>query len=97
MFSGLIFLMESFYFLLLIYHSNCLRELIKKKKHKFKPINFPLRLKEMYCVVQWLGCLAFIAESLGSIPCQGTKLPQAKWHGQKQKRKTHKLSYIHNF
>ena len=28
--------------------------------------------------VQWLGLCAFTAEGLGSIPGQGTKIPQAK-------------------
>ena len=31
-------------------------------------------------VVQWLGLRAFTAESLGSIPGWGTKIPQAVWH-----------------
>ena len=30
-------------------------------------------------VVQWLGCHALTAEGLGSIPSQGTKIPQAMW------------------
>ena len=32
-------------------------------------------------VVQWLGLSTFTAEGLGSIPGQGTKIPQAAWHG----------------
>ena len=28
-------------------------------------------------MVQWLGLCAFIAKGLGSIPGQGTKIPQA--------------------
>ena len=35
--------------------------------------------------VQWLGLGAFTAKGLGSIPGQGTKVPQAMWHGQKKK------------
>ena len=35
-------------------------------------------------VVQWLGLFAFTAKDLGSIPGQGTKIPQAAWHGQKK-------------
>ena len=33
-------------------------------------------------VVQWLGLGAFTAVGLGSIPGQGTKIPQAKWCSQ---------------
>ena len=29
--------------------------------------------------VQWLGLRAFIVEDPGSIPGQGTKIPQATW------------------
>ena len=36
-------------------------------------------------VVQWLGLHAFIAEGPGSIPGQGTKIPQAVSRGQKKK------------
>ena len=38
-------------------------------------------------VVQWLGLCAFTAEGLGSIPGQGTKIPQATWHSQRIKKK----------
>ena len=38
--------------------------------------------------VQWLGLCAFTAKGLGSIPVQGTKIPQAAWHGQKKRRIT---------
>ena len=34
--------------------------------------------------VQWLGLGAYAAKGLGSIPDQGTKIPQAAWHGQKR-------------
>ena len=36
-------------------------------------------------VVQWLKLQASNAEGTGSIPGQGTKIPHAKWHGQKIK------------
>ena len=35
-------------------------------------------------VVQWLGLHAFTAKDQGSIPGQGTKIPQATWCGQKK-------------
>ena len=38
-------------------------------------------------VVQRLGLGTFIAKGLGSIPGQGTKIPQDTWHGQKLKKK----------
>ena len=38
-------------------------------------------------VVQWLGLHASTAGGLGSIPGQGTKIPQASWWGQKQTNK----------
>ena len=41
-------------------------------------------------VVQWLGLHAFTAEVAGSIPGQGTKIPQAARRGQKKKV----ISYI---
>lgn len=35
-------------------------------------------------MIQWLGLYTFIAEGMGSIPCQRTKIPQAStWCGQK--------------
>ena len=37
-------------------------------------------------MVQWLELHAFTAEGLGSIPGQGTKIPQAMQYGQKKKR-----------
>ena len=36
-------------------------------------------------VGQWLGLCTFTAEGAGLIPGQGTKIPQATWHGQKIK------------
>ena len=38
--------------------------------------------------VQWLGLCAFTAKGLGSIPGQGTKIPQATRCGQKNPKKT---------
>jgi hypothetical protein len=35
--------------------------------------------------VQWLEFSAFIAVTQGSVPGQGTTIPQAAWHGQKIK------------
>ena len=37
-------------------------------------------------VVQWLGFGTFISGAPGSIPRQGTKIPQALWHDQKKKK-----------
>ena len=37
-------------------------------------------------VVQWLGLHAFTAKGMGSIPSQGTKIPQATWCGQNFKK-----------
>ena len=39
-------------------------------------------------MVQWLGLHAFTAEGPGSIPGQGTKIPQAVSRGQKKKKKS---------
>ena len=36
--------------------------------------------------VQWLGLCAFTAKGPGSVTGQGTEIPQATQHGQKQKR-----------
>ena len=43
-------------------------------------------------VVQWLGLCAFSAEGQGSIPGQGTKIPQAIWHSQTY---THTHTHTH--
>ena len=46
--------------------------------------------------VQWLGPGAFTAMALGSVPGQGTKIPQATWCRQKRKKvKTLCLKSIH--
>ena len=42
--------------------------------------------------VQWLGLHVFTAESTGSIPGRGTKIPQAK---RPKKKKKKKLWHIH--
>ena len=48
--------------------------------------------------VQWLGLHAFTAEGAGSIPSQGTKIPQAAEHGQKkQKEKNEWMNFILKF
>ena len=45
-------------------------------------------------VVQWLGLGAFTVEGPGSIPAQGTNIPQAMWYGGKKKEVKKKLSDI---
>ena len=42
---------------------------------------------ENFLVVQWLGLHALIAEDQGSIPDQGTKIPQAVQCGQNNNKK----------
>ena len=37
-------------------------------------------------VVQWLGLHALTAKGLCTIPGQGTKIPQAAWCSQKEKK-----------
>ena len=44
--------------------------------------------------VQWLGLHASTAGGTGSIPGQGTKIPHALWHDQKQNRKGKKANKI---
>ena len=39
--------------------------------------------------VQWLGFRAFTAEGPGSIPGQGTKIPQATWRPQNKNKPKH--------
>ena len=36
--------------------------------------------------IQWLGLCTLISKGLGSIPGQGTKIPQAMWSSQKENR-----------
>ena len=45
--------------------------------------------------VQWLGLHAFTAKGMGSIPGQGTKIPQATQYS-KNKTKENKNKYAHN-
>ena len=40
-----------------------------------------------YLVVQWWGLHAFTAKDMDSVSGEGTKIPQATWHGQKKKKK----------
>ena len=40
-----------------------------------------------FLAVQWLGLCTFTAEGTGSIPGQGTKIPQAVRRSQKKKEK----------
>ena len=47
-------------------------------------------------VGQWLGLCAFTAEGPGSIPAQGTNIPQAMWYGGKIKEVKKKLRDIIN-
>ena len=57
------------------------------RKNKFRNIFcIKMFLSGNSLVVQWLGLLAFTAEGTGSIPGQGTKIPQDAWHGQKKKK-----------
>ena len=44
-------------------------------------------------MVQWLGLCALTAEVLGSIPGQGTKIPQAMQHDQKKKKKVYEVYF----
>ena len=44
-------------------------------------------------VVQWLGLGSFTAEDLGSIPGQGTKIPQATLLGRKKKKPRYKRGW----
>ena len=41
-------------------------------------------------MVQWLRLHASNAGGAGSIPGQGDKIPQAVWHGQKERKKNFK-------
>ena len=41
--------------------------------------------------VQWLGLSTSTAQGAGSIPGQGTKIPQAVWCGQIKKKKVRPL------
>ena len=41
-------------------------------------------------VVQWLGLCTLTAKGIGSVPCWGTKIPQAMHHKQKKKKEKKK-------
>ena len=45
-------------------------------------------------VVQWLGVRALTAEGPVSMPGQGTKIPQAVWHGQKETKQKNKKQTV---
>ena len=84
-----------FFFFLAVPHSmwdlNSLEEFPRKSPRGMFFTRITLKhfffLKGNSLVVQWLGLCAFIAKSPGSIPAQGTKIPQAAWHGQKKQRR----------
>ena len=44
--------------------------------------------------IQWLRLCTLTAEGLGSIPGQGTKIPQAMRHGQKKKKKRAEIQIL---
>ena len=44
-------------------------------------------------MVQWLRLYTFTAKGQGSIPGQGTKIPQATWCGQKKNKKQMSQGY----
>ena len=46
------------------------------------------KMARSYLVVQWWGLHAFTAKDMDSVSGEGTKIPQATWHGQKKKKKT---------
>ena len=41
-------------------------------------------MPENFLEVQWLGPGALTTRGLDLIPCRGTKILQASWHGQKK-------------
>ena len=48
-------------------------------------------------VVQWLGFRASTAGGMGSVPGQGTKIPQTTQHGQKKKQKQNPKNQVMMF
>ena len=58
-----------------------------QRGQKKKEISFPFfKVKPgNSLVIQWLGLSALTARGLGSVPGQGTKIPQAAWRGQNKK------------
>ena len=60
---------------------------INKGCYYYDPrMHFKKSLPGNSLAVQWLGLCAFIAEGPGSIPGQGTKIPQAVQCSQKKKK-----------
>ena len=45
-------------------------------------------------MVQWVGFGAFIAKGLGSVPGQGTEIPQSTQLGQKKKKNSELISAV---
>lgn len=46
-------------------------------------------------MVQWLRLHSLSAEGTGPIPSQGTKIPHAKWHDQKNNKKKSLSQFLH--
>ena len=65
---------------------------IQEKKNLRKKKLYKIHSKEdnleNSLAVQWVGLHSFTAKGKGSIPGRGTKVPQAKGHGQKKKKKS---------
>ena len=53
--------------------------------------------KGNFLVVQWLGLCTYTAEGAGSVPGQGTKIPQATHGGQKKKKWSKNLNRLFFF
>ena len=51
------------------------------------PLSKSLQIIETSLVVQWLRLHAANTQSVDLIPGQGTKIPHAVWHGQKDEKK----------
>ena len=58
-----------------------------RKKQISNTLCFKKGIRGNSLVIQWLGFCPLIAEDLGSVSGQGTKIPQATWCGQKRKEK----------
>ena len=58
------------------------------------PLSKSLQIIETFLVVQWLRLHAANAWSADLIPDQGTKIPHAVWHGQKDLKKKNCLQII---
>ena len=55
-------------------------------KVKLRTLDFKTQQAGNSLAVQWLGLCAFTANGVGSVPAQGTMIPQAALHGQKKKK-----------